>query len=246
MKIARRQFLHLSANAAALPMLCRTVSAASQSPPSAESHERPLAERLATYASNLRYDDLDALTLERVKTLVIDTIGCGIGAWEERPVRACREIALSVAGAATIIGTTRRTTPDLAAFANCAASRYLDFNDTYVGRFAAHPSDNIAACLAVAEAEGASAQELIVAIVIAYEVNCRLVDAFDISARGWDPPRCSGRRTIAPSGTAPAASPSAPGGSLRRMGTREAADEDEEAPGEGDAVGDEDAVDSIG
>jgi len=30
------------------------------------------------------------------------------------------------------------------------------------------------------------------------------------------------------------------------MGTREAADEDEEAPGEGDAVGDEDAVDSIG
>ena len=188
MKIARRQFLHLSANAAALPMLCRTVSAASQSPPSAESHERPLAERLATYASNLRYDDLDALTLERVKTLVIDTIGCGIGAWEERPVRACREIALSVAGAATIIGTTRRTTPDLAAFANCAGSRYLDFNDTYVGRFAAHPSDNIAACLAVAEAEGASAQELIVAIVIAYEVNCRLVDAFDISARGWDPP----------------------------------------------------------
>src|ERR1041384_8647044 len=33
-----------------------------------------------------------------------------------------------------------------------------------------------------------SAREFIVAIVIAYEVNCRLVDAFDISARGWDPP----------------------------------------------------------
>src|SRR5436853_1056582 len=188
MKIPRRQFLHLGANAAALPMVSRAASAASQSAPRAETRERPLAERLATYASNLRYDDLDAPTLERVKTFVIDTIGCGIGAWEERPVRACREIALSVAGPATIIGTTQRTTSDLAAFANCAATRYLDFNDTYVGRFAAHPSDNIAACLAVAEAEGASAQELIVAIVIAYEVNCRLVDAFDISARGWDPP----------------------------------------------------------
>src|ERR1041384_1506612 len=33
-----------------------------------------------------------------------------------------------------------------------------------------------------------SAREFIVAIVLAYEVNCRLVDAFDISARGWDPP----------------------------------------------------------
>ena len=59
----------------------------------------------------------------------------------------------------------------MAAFANGAAVRYLDFNDTYVGRVAIHPSDNIAACLA-----------------IAYEVNCRLVDAFDISKRGWDPP----------------------------------------------------------
>ena len=83
---------------------------------------------------------------------------------------------------ATIIGTDRRTTADLATFANGAAFRYLDFNDTILGRFSVHPSDHIAACLAVAEAEGASTRELITAIVIAYEVNCRLVDAFDISA----------------------------------------------------------------
>ena len=188
MRIPRRRFLHLGTAAAAFPLLPRPVRAEHQSRPASEPRARPLAERLAAYASALRYDDLDAATLERVKTLVIDTLGCGLGAWDERPVRACREIALSVDGPATIVGTMRRTTADLAAFANCAATRYLDFNDTYVGRFAAHPSDNIAACLAVAEAERASAQELIVAIVIAYEVNCRLVDAFDISARGWDPP----------------------------------------------------------
>ena len=188
MRIPRRRFLHLGTAAAAFPLLPRPVRAEHQSRPAFEPRERPLAERLADYASALRYDDLDAATLERVKTLVIDTLGCGLGAWDERPVRACREIALSVDGPATIVGTMRRTTADLAAFANCAATRYLDFNDTYVGRFAAHPSDNIAACLAVAEAERASVQELIVAIVIAYEVNCRLIDAFDISARGWDPP----------------------------------------------------------
>ena len=118
---------------------------------------------------------------------VTDTIGCGIGAFDERPVRICRDVALAVRGNSTIIGTNRRTTADLAAFANCAAFRYLDFNDTYVGRFSVHPSDHIAACLAVAEAEGSSAQELITAIVVAYEVNCRLVDACDISTRGWDP-----------------------------------------------------------
>ena len=153
-----------------------------------DARERPLAERLATYAHSLTYEELDGATIERVKTLLIDTIGCGVGAWDEKPVRICREIALSAAGPATVIGTQRRTATELAAFANAAAFRYLDFNDTYVGRFSVHPSDNIAACLAVAEAEHASARELITAIVIAYEVNCRLVDALDISTRGWDPP----------------------------------------------------------
>lgn len=157
-------------------------------PSPSEQRERPLADRLASYAHGLRYDDLDPATIERVKTHLIDTIGCAIGAFEERPVRICRELAVSVPGPATIIGTARSTTADLAAFANGAAARFLDFNDTYVGRFAVHPSDNIAACLAVAQAQGASARELIIAIVIAYEVNCRLADALDISKRGWDPP----------------------------------------------------------
>src|SRR3989441_9314251 len=82
---------------------------------------RPLAERLAAYAAALRYEDLDAATVERVKSHVIDTLGCGIAAFDERPVRVCREIAQSVQGAATIIGTTRKTSPDLAAFANGSA-----------------------------------------------------------------------------------------------------------------------------
>ena len=42
---------------------------------------RPLADRLAAYADGLRYDDLDAATLERVKSHFIDTIGCGIAAF---------------------------------------------------------------------------------------------------------------------------------------------------------------------
>jgi 2-methylcitrate dehydratase len=188
-KPSRRRLLHLASGLTAFPMLSR-IAVAQNHPtaPASELPQRALAERLAVYAHGLRYDDLDAATVERVKIHVIDTIGCGIGAWDERPVRICREVALAVAGPATVIGTNRRTTPDLAAFANGAAFRYLDFNDSYVGRFAIHPSDHIATCLAVADAEGASAEELITAIIVAYEVSCRLVDAFDITTRGWDPP----------------------------------------------------------
>src|SRR5712691_6457059 len=141
------------------PRLPAAESVASKSP------ARPLAERLAAYADGLRYDDLDAATIERVKSHFIDTIGCGIAAFDERPVRICRNVALVAAAAsATVIGTNRRTTPDLATFAN------------------------IAACLAVAESERSSSAELITAIVLAYEINCRLIVAFDITSRGWDVP----------------------------------------------------------
>jgi 2-methylcitrate dehydratase len=179
-KLARRRFLSLAAGAAALPVMPRIAI---------PQEARPLAERLADYADRLRFEDIDAVTVERVKSHVIDTIGCGIAAFDEAPVRVCRDLALaSTGGNSTVIGTSRSSTPDLASFANGAAFRYYDLNDSYVGGLAGHPSDNISACLAVAEAERASAKELITAIVLVYEIDCRLIDAFDVTARGWDPP----------------------------------------------------------
>jgi len=153
----------------------------------ADSPALPLANDLASYVHALRFEDIDQKTLERVKIHIIDSIGCGIGAFNERPVRICRDIARDISGSATIIGTRTQTSAELATFANCAAIRYLDFNDTYIGRFSVHPSDLIAACFSVAETEKASVIDLITSIVIAYEINCRLVDACDISDRGWDP-----------------------------------------------------------
>ena len=153
-----------------------------------ELSKRPLAERLAAYADGLRYSDLDEATVERVKSHLIDAIGCSLAAFDEVAVQACRNIALAGSGASTVIGTGRKTSPDLATFANSVGIRYLDLNDVYVGLPSTHPSDNIAACLAVAEAEKASAADLITSIALVYEINCRLVDAFDLSARGWDAP----------------------------------------------------------
>jgi 2-methylcitrate dehydratase len=178
MTLERRKFLRLAVSTAVVPSAVRSANAIP-----------PLAERLADYAHRLRYDDLDRATIEQVKALVVDTLGCGIAAFDEPPVRICREVAMAGGGgAATIIGTGRRVAPDLAAFANGAAFRYYDLNDTYVGGLAGHPSDHIAPCLAVAESERASVTDLITAIVLVYEVNCRLIDAIDITSRGWDSP----------------------------------------------------------
>jgi 2-methylcitrate dehydratase len=192
MKFPRRQILHLAAGVTVLPIASRIARAEDRATsPILEPRDSPLAERLATYADRLRYDDLDDATIERVKVHLIDSLGCGIAAFDEKPVRICRDVVLASGGdGATVIGTRRRAAPDLATFANCAALRYFDLNDAYVGRITGHPSDNIAACLAVAEAERAGAAELITAIALAYEINCRLIDAFgvNIGARGWDVP----------------------------------------------------------
>ncbi len=184
--LLRRRFMRQALGAVAFPIVARATRARAQ-PQAAEPPSRSIAEQLAAYADDLRYEDLDPKTIECVKSHLIDTLGCGIAAFDEGPVRICRDIALAAgSNRSTVIGTKSRTTADLATFANGAAFRYFDLNDVYVGRSTCHPSDNIAACLAVGEAEGASASELITAIALAYEINCRLADAFDFTSRGWD------------------------------------------------------------
>jgi 2-methylcitrate dehydratase len=147
-----------------------------------------LARRLADYAHDLRPDRIPAAVIHEAKRRVIDALACGLAAVHEVPLTAVRRAMgrLAPAGRATILGTGERTAPDLAAFVNGYMVRYLDYNDTYLSREALHPSDNLAALLAAAEDAGASGQDLLVALVAAYEIVCRLADASSIRDRGWD------------------------------------------------------------
>ena len=147
-----------------------------------------LAARLAEYALSVKYSKLDARTLKEMKARVVDALGCAIGAFDEEPVQMARR-ALSPRGGggeSTLLGTTAKSTPEAATFVNGLMVRYFDFNDTYLSKEPAHPSDNLPPCFAVAEAEEATGKEVIAAAVAAYEVQCRLCDAADIRHRGWE------------------------------------------------------------
>jgi 2-methylcitrate dehydratase len=147
-----------------------------------------LSERLSEYASSLAYGDLGETVIKEAKKRLLDAIGCAIGAYGETPVKAARRLAEKgyPGSASTLLGTKRKTTPDMATFVNGAMVRYFDFNDTYLSKEPGHPSDNIPACLATAEMEGRSGKDLLLAIVLAYEIQCRLCDAADLRHRGWD------------------------------------------------------------
>src|SRR5437773_9530449 len=152
--------------------------------------KKTLAHQLADYACALRFGDLSKNVVHEVKRRIIDSLGCALGAWKEEPCAIARKVAsdFSAKQGATIVGTNHKAPPDWAAFANGCCIRYFDYNDTYLSKEPAHPSDNLAAVFAVAESVGASGKEAITAAAIAYEVQCRLCDAASIRARGWDHP----------------------------------------------------------
>ena len=147
-----------------------------------------MAESLSDYAFSVSNRDLNAEVKFEAKKRLIDSLGCAIGAIREDPVRIAREVAMSnyPHGASTILGREEKTSPDMASFVNGIMIRYFDYNDTYLSREPGHPSDNISACLAAGEREEASGDDLLCAMAVAYEVQCRLCDAADIRHRGWD------------------------------------------------------------
>ncbi len=147
-----------------------------------------IAESLASYAHSLEYSSIPESTIHESKKRIVDSLGCGIGAYGSEPAKIARGLASEVRNpeGSTVLGTKVKTSADLASFVNGVMVRYFDYNDTYLSLEPAHPSDNIGPCFAVASERGSSGKELILAIALAYEIQCRLCDAADIRHRGWD------------------------------------------------------------
>jgi 2-methylcitrate dehydratase len=147
-----------------------------------------VVEDLARFVAARSWSDLSADAREALKVRMLDSLGCALGALDAPPVEAVRAQLQEFGGRplCSLIGG-GRTAPDRAALYNGALVRYLDFNDSY---FAAgetcHPSDNLAPVLAAAEYANATGRDLLTAIAVAYQVQCRLADEAPVRAKGFD------------------------------------------------------------
>jgi 2-methylcitrate dehydratase len=146
-----------------------------------------LADRLANYAAGLTFDHLTPAAVHETKRRFIDSFATAIGAMPAEAAHIARRCALRVSSTpgASLLGG-GRSSVEWATFVNGLLIRYLDFNDTYLSKEPAHPSDNLAAVLAVGEAVGASGKDLITAAVLAYEIQCRFCDAASLRKHGVD------------------------------------------------------------
>jgi len=145
-------------------------------------------ERLAQFAVSAPYDDLSETARQQLKIRILDALGCAIGALESVPTQLIRKNIdeFDVDGKCTLFAG-GRACPEHAVFYNGATVRYLDFNDSYLAKGeTCHPSDNLAPILAAAEYAGASGRDLMTALAVAYQVQCRLCDLAPVRAAGFD------------------------------------------------------------
>jgi 2-methylcitrate dehydratase len=147
-----------------------------------------MARRLAGFVVARSWDDLSEQTRKELKIRVLDAFGCAFGALSAPSTRAIRAQLDDFGGRplCTLIGG-GRSAPDRAALLNGALVRYLDFNDAYFAPGeTCHPSDNLAPVLAAAEYASASGRDLLTALAVAYQVQCRLSDEAPVRASGFD------------------------------------------------------------
>jgi 2-methylcitrate dehydratase len=149
-------------------------------------------QSICTFLRDVRYEDLGEDVVLVAKRLLIDSLGCAVGGHATEQARMAREVATAVtpsSGASSSVvwvdGT--QTSPDLAAFANGVAMRVLDFNDYFHAmNTGGHPSDYIAAVLAVAEDADADGKQVLLSIVSAYEIFCRYMEVGGLGSGAWD------------------------------------------------------------
>ncbi len=148
-----------------------------------------ITQTLSEWACGLRYEDLPPEAVEAAKRFFYDSIGCALGGYGRRDCRLLLRHLEQTGGRAqcTLIGSGFRSSAVNAALYNALAIRAMDYNDIYWRADPCHPSDLISAATSICEWKGLSGKDLLVGIVLAYEMEMRYCEAArpGIRERGW-------------------------------------------------------------
>ncbi|MCF6269854.1 MAG: MmgE/PrpD family protein [Melioribacteraceae bacterium] len=138
--------------------------------------EKSIARIISEFAVNLKFEDLPKEVVEATKRFIYDSVACAYGGYHTQDVNIIRDLYKDMGGKkeATVIGFGEKIPAVNATLVNSLMIRALDFNDIYWKDDPSHPSDIIPAALSTGEMVGASMEDIITAIVLAYEFEMRL------------------------------------------------------------------------
>jgi 2-methylcitrate dehydratase len=149
---------------------------------------RTVVDDLASFVTQTTWDAVSDDARAALKVRVLDSVGCALGAVDTPVPRMINAYVEDMGGApsTSLIGG-GRSAPDRAALYNATLVRYLDFNDSYLAPGeTCHPSDALAGVLAGAELADAHGRDLLTALAVCYQVQCRLSDEAPVRAKGFD------------------------------------------------------------
>jgi len=181
--IDRRQLLATSG--AALLAMSGAARAEDKAMPAAES--KKLSELIADFIVNFDLAAAPPLALERTRLAFTDTMGVMLaGSREKVSELACDMVKQEgAAPAASVVGQSFKTSPQLAALANGVAAHAMDYDFSYIMGQPMVPI--IPALLPLAETTGASPSDVIAAYIVGFEVASRMARANNTQSRagGW-------------------------------------------------------------
>jgi 2-methylcitrate dehydratase PrpD len=135
-----------------------------------------VTKELANFCATLSYEDLPAKTVNAVKHLSLDFVGVAArGATVDSSQIMLNTVKkLGSEGKSVTIGGKCRMSPEYAALVNGTFSHALDYDDV-CNEASLHPAVAIfPAALAATEYVNGSGKDLILSVVVGYEVMCRL------------------------------------------------------------------------
>ena len=134
-----------------------------------------VTDKLAAFICDTRYEDIPADVLHHGKRLILDTIGNAIGGFSTSGAKHALKALGKLGGMpqSTVLVSSVRTSPQLAAFANMSLASALESDDSilnigHISHCALYPA------LALAERDNRTGRDLLAAFVLAYEVGARI------------------------------------------------------------------------
>jgi len=162
---------------------------ASNTKVSADAHAPPVTQILADFVTRHPSQGWDASVDKEAHRTFLNWVGCAVGASQHPTVEAALAAVMELApdAQATILGRAEQVDVASAALLNGITSHTFDFDDTHL-KTIIHPGGPVAsALLALAEHRGATGRQLIDALVLGVDVECRVGNMIypDHYDRGW-------------------------------------------------------------
>jgi 2-methylcitrate dehydratase PrpD len=134
-----------------------------------------VTKELVEYTVSTSYENYPGEVIEKTKLLILDNIGCALGGSRSPIGKAVLDPFRNMGGSeeATVIGGGVKVPCIQAAFVNGTMANALDFDDAYLA--IGHPGSSIIpAALSIGEWKKTSGDQIINAIITAYDVGSRI------------------------------------------------------------------------